>query len=64
MPTQKGITYDEVIEAVQATQPAGTSDIAEYLGIEWQGADHRLRQLRDEGNVESDKIGGSLMWTL
>lgn len=64
MPARKGLTDDDVIEAVGATQPAGTADIAEVLGVKRQGADYRLRTLRAANKVQSQKIGGSLVWTL
>lgn len=64
MPARKGLSDDDVIEAVRETQPAGTADIADILGVQRQAADYRLRNLRDESKVQSQKIGGSLVWTL
>lgn len=64
MPARKGLSDDSVIEAVQETQPAGTADIADTLGVQRQAADYRLRHLREDNKVQSQKIGGSLVWTL
>ncbi len=64
MPARKGLSDDDVIEAVRETQPAGTADIADALGVQRQAADYRLRTLREESRVQSQKIGGSLVWTL
>ncbi len=64
MPARKGLSDDDVIEAVRETQPAGTADIADALGVQRQAADYRLRNLREESRVQSQKIGGSLVWTL
>lgn len=52
----------EVLAAVRAHDPAATSEIAEEVGISRQGADRRLRVLRDSGDVSSKKIGASLVW--
>ena len=52
----------DVLAAVRAHDPAATSEIAEEVGISRQGADRRLRSLRDAGEVSSKKIGASLVW--
>jgi predicted HTH transcriptional regulator len=57
-------TDDEVLDAVQNHEPAGTSEIAEELGIKRPSADYRLRQLKNEDMVESKIIGNSLAWRL
>ena len=57
-------TDGEVLDAVQKHEPAGTSEIAEELGIERPSADYRLRQLKNENKVESKMIGNSLAWRL
>lgn len=64
MPARKGLSDDDIIAAVRESQPAGTADIADALGVQRQAADYRLRNLRDENRVQSQKIGGSLVWTL
>lgn len=64
MPARKGLSDNDIIAAVRETQPAGTSDVADALGVKRQAADYRLRNLRDKNEVHSQMIGGSLVWTL
>lgn len=42
----------------------GTSDIAETVGVARQTVDLRLRDLLEEGYVDSTKIGRSRIWWL
>lgn len=60
----KGITDEEVLNAVRKREPAGTREVAEELGIVRQSADYRLRNLRDEGRVRSKKVGRELIWMI
>lgn len=55
-------TDDEILAAVRAHEPAATSEVADEIGMTRQGADRRLRQLRDHGRVNSKKIAASLVW--
>jgi DNA-binding Lrp family transcriptional regulator len=55
-------TDADVLAAVDAHAPAATSEVADALGVSRQAADYRLRRLRDEGQVNSKKIGASLVW--
>lgn len=55
-------TDAEILAAVRAHEPAGTSEVAEAVGMTRQGADRRLRRLREAGQVHSKKIGASLVW--
>lgn len=55
---------EEYLDAVRKLEPAGTSDIADAVGVVRQSADYRLRKLEDEGAVTSTKIGNSLAWRL
>ena len=41
-----------------------TSEIADALNITRQGADYRLRQLREEGKVDCEMIGNTLVWSV
>ena len=42
-----------------------TTEIQEYVGLSTrQGADYRLRQLEDDGLVEGEKLGNTLVWSL
>jgi hypothetical protein len=59
---QARVTDDEILAAVRAHEPAATSEVAGEVDMTRQGADRRLRQLRDAGRVNSKKIGASLVW--
>ncbi len=52
------------LAAVADREPAGTSEIAEEVGVTRQNADKRLRRLEDQGKVSCKKIGTSLVWSL
>jgi len=58
----RSVDDTDVVAAVRAHDPAATSEIADEVGISRQGADRRLRDLRDRGEVSSKKIGASLVW--
>lgn len=58
----RGVEDGDILAAVRAHDPAATSEIAEEVGISRQGADRRLRELRNAGKVSSKKIGASLVW--
>ncbi|WP_276998254.1 hypothetical protein [Haloquadratum walsbyi] len=57
-------TEEEVLDAVQAHEPAGTSEVAEELGIKRPSADYRLRQLEEDEKGTKDMIGNSLAWSV
>lgn len=40
----------------------GTSDIAEEIGVARQTVDKRLREMWDDGLVDSMKVGRSRIW--
>lgn len=52
------------IETVNEQQPVSTGDVADSVGCTVRTAENRLKQLRDDGRVTGDLIGGSLVWTL
>jgi DNA-binding MarR family transcriptional regulator len=54
----------EYLDAVRELEPAGTSEVAERVGVERQSADYRLRKLEESGRVRSKKIGNSLAWLI
>lgn len=56
------VTDEQLLTAVRTHEPAATSEVAEEVGVTRQGADRRLRVLRDEGRVNSKKIAKSLVW--
>jgi predicted transcriptional regulator len=53
---------DEYLNAVRENEPAGTSEVAEAVGVERQSADYRLRKLKNEGHVKNKMVGNSLVW--
>ena len=55
---------EEFLDAVARSEPAGTKEIADALGVTRQNADQRLRRLEEEGRVTSKTIGSSLAWSL
>lgn len=60
------VTHPETayFDAIRANAPASTKEIADAVGVTRQGADYRLRQLEEDGKVESKMIGNSLLWTI
>jgi predicted HTH transcriptional regulator len=57
-------TDEEVVEAVSENEPAGTTEVADELGIARQSADYRLRRLLDDERVSKKKVGNSLVWSV
>jgi 5-methylcytosine-specific restriction endonuclease McrA len=55
---------EEYFDAIRANAPASTKEIADAVGVTRQGADYRLRQLEEDGKVESKMVGNSLLWQL
>lgn len=43
---------------------AGTSDVAEHVGCVRDSAYRRLNQLAEQGMVERQKVGNSLVWSV
>ena len=56
-------TDEEVVRAVVENKPAGTTEVANELGIAGQSADHRLRRVLDDERVSKKKVGNSLAVT-
>lgn len=55
----------DFIDAIQQLDGmAGTSDIADEIGCTRRTAYTRLKSLEDEGQVESRKVGNSLVWII
>lgn len=57
-------TDEEVVKAVEENEPAGTTEVANELGIARQSADYRLRRLLDDERVSKKKVGNSLVWSV
>lgn len=55
---------EDYLDAVREHEPAATREVAESVGVTRQGADYRLRQLREEGLVRCKKVGRELVWML
>ena len=58
----RDVADEEIIVAVNEHYPAATSEVAGELELSRQAVDYRLHRLRDEGRVNSKKIGASLVW--
>ena len=52
------------LDAVRENEPATTQQVADTVGVTRQGADYRLRELREEGLVEGEMLGNTLIWTV
>jgi predicted ArsR family transcriptional regulator len=59
---QTKVTDEELNGAVYCRTPAGTTEIAEIVGISRQATTERLKQLEAEGIVWSKKIGPTRIW--
>jgi len=59
-------TDDDVLAAIREHRsPAvGTSDVASAVGVSRQAADNRLRNLENDGLVDSDMVGRARIWWL
>lgn len=51
------------LDAVEAHQPAGTTEVADAIGCSEETAYKRLRQLESNGDLASKKVGGNRIWT-
>ncbi|RLM62558.1 helix-turn-helix domain-containing protein [Halorubrum sp. Atlit-26R] len=52
------------LDAVRENEPATTQQVADAVGVTRQGADYRLRELREEGLVDGEMLGNTLIWTV
>jgi len=62
-----GATSDEeVLQAIQDHRaPAvGTGDVADAVGVSRQAADYRLKNLKDDGLIDTELIGQTKIWWL
>lgn len=53
---------EEYVAAVRSQSPASTKDVADAVGVTRQGADYRLRRLKEKGKVRGKLVGNSLVW--
>lgn len=58
------VSDDELKTAVMDLTPAGTSEVAEQVGLSRQAVEYRLKQFDDQWNnpVWSKKIGPTRVW--
>jgi predicted ArsR family transcriptional regulator len=54
---------EEVLEVLRETR-LGTSEVAEELGCHRTTAHSLLTDMQDEGLVESERVGNTLVWTI
>jgi hypothetical protein len=55
---------EKFIDALDELGPAGTTDISEFVDCDRRTAYLKLRSLREEGRVSSQKVGNALLWEL
>lgn len=55
---------DDVLRAIRTQDHASANGVADELDCSRQTAHYRLKQLQDEGRVQSEKIGNTLIWTV
>ena len=58
----KKYTDEQFISAVETHAPASTSEVCDAVGCSSDNAYRRLKQLENEGRVESKMAGNSLIW--
>lgn len=58
------VSEKDLLNSVREHQPAGTSEVGDAVGLARQNAHYRLRRLEEQGEVESKKVGRSLVWML
>ena len=54
----------EFLEVLAEHGPSGTTDIADFVGCDRRTAYLKLKSLEKEGEVQSQKVGNSLLWEL
>lgn len=52
----------EITKAVYRHSPAGTSEIADIIGLSRQAAAYRLKKLEADGPLWSKKVGPTRVW--
>lgn len=55
---------DDFLEAIPKADPPTTSNIGEIVGCEYRTAYKWLNDLADEGQVERQNVGNSLIWSV
>jgi predicted ArsR family transcriptional regulator len=57
-------TDDELLQALEEREPAGTVELADVFNCSQPGAYQRLTQLEEKGLIESKLVGGTKVWML
>lgn len=60
---EKEVSDGEIVSSVAEREPAGTTAVADAVGMTRPGAYRRLQELDDDGRVDVSRIGGSLVWS-
>ncbi|ELZ21065.1 hth domain-containing protein [Halosimplex carlsbadense 2-9-1] len=56
---------EDFLEAIRKNGGmAGTSDIAESIGVIRETAYKKLKRMEEDGEVNSQRVGNSLVWTI
>ncbi|GAA0307013.1 winged helix-turn-helix transcriptional regulator [Halarchaeum salinum] len=53
---------EELLSSVRSHSPAGTSEIADEVGMTRQGTQKRLDELHEQGKVNRKDIGTVVVW--
>jgi predicted HTH transcriptional regulator len=63
---RREVSDEAILNAVRKLEPkATTTEIAQTAGFQSrQGADYRLRTLKEQGRVASDMVGRTKLWTV
>lgn len=56
------VSDDEIVTFVRETKRCTTAKVADEFYDSPQGADYRLRKLKDAGRVENEKVGRTNVW--
>lgn len=56
------VSDQELMNAVYRCTPAGTTEVAELVGVARQSADYRLQQLEEKDWIWSKKVGPTRVW--
>ncbi|QDX40853.1 hypothetical protein [Salarchaeum sp. JOR-1] len=62
MPRPRKFDDDELVTAVQACAPAGTSEVADEVDATRQAVHGRLNDLADDGRIKRKQIAKVQVW--
>jgi len=60
---RKEIADERFIDAIREGAQT-TTEVGNAVDVTRQGADYRLRQLRDDGHVTAEMVGNTLVWSV